>query len=106
MLLIYSSLQFCVATSLIRLFRPSVYRIWWNLSGVGDGTGNLGKCAIYVYLRAATTPGASVMFYWYHVDDAHETCGPLDEDLDPGCEDYFVPGTACASVVPFAAPRC
>ena len=59
---------------------------------------------MYVYLRAATTPGASVMFYWYHVDDAHDTCGPIDEDLDPGCEDYWVPGTACASAVPFAAP--
>jgi hypothetical protein len=38
--------------------------IWCNLGKVGDGTGNLGKCAMYMYLRAATTPGASVMFYW------------------------------------------
>lgn len=54
---------------------------------------------MYVYLRAATTPGASVMFYWYHVDDAHDTCGPIDDNDDPGnCEDFFVPGTPCASI--------
>ena len=84
--------------------------IWYNLRAVGDGTGNLGKCALYVYLRAATTPGASVMFYWYHVDDSHDTCGPIDENNDPGCEDLWVPGTgwegdcianaACEVVVP------
>ena len=84
------------------------FMIWWNLSDVGDGTGNLGKCAMYVYLRTATTPGASVMFYWYHIDDSHDTCGPIDEDDDPnGCEDLWnsTPGSgwdiACA-----ADPTC
>lgn len=46
--------------------------IWWNLGKVGDSTGNLGKCAMYMYLRAATTPGASVMFYW--VRSLHTLC--------------------------------
>jgi len=60
---------------------------------------------MYVYLRAATTPGASVMFYWYHIDDAHDTCGPIDEDIDPGCEDYWVAGTAWEENC-IAVPEC
>jgi hypothetical protein len=107
--------------------------IWRNLSGVGDGNSNLGKCAMYVYLRAATTPGvlrhtvhvwwscsqnlsalytstswrpgASVMFYWYHVDDSHDTCGPIDEGNDPGCEDLFDAPTDWQTVC-LASPAC
>ena len=41
----------------------------------------------------------------FHTDDAHDTCGPIDESDDPGCEAIWFPGTGWEATCT-ATPEC